>query len=74
MSEVKDTTALIGRYKQFIIIEREALWELKDRARELIKDSDNDTASWIKGQTINEVVEYLKQRNIYNQKEFRYNK
>ena len=73
-NEQKNKNAIIGTYKQYLIIEREALWELKDKARELINNSDNDTASYIKGQTINEIVKFIKEKNIYNEKELHYNK
>ena len=67
--ENNNRNTIIGTYKQYLIIEREALWELKDKARELLNNSDNDTASYVKGQTINEVVQFIKEKNIYNSKE-----
>ena len=65
-------TALFGNYKDYLIIEREDLHELKDRARELFAQAENDTASWHRADAIMEVVQFLKERNIYN-REFRIN-
>jgi hypothetical protein len=58
--------AVFGSYKEFLLIERSDLHELKDRARELFAQSENDTASWHRADAIMECVKFLKERNIYN--------
>jgi len=58
--------AVFGGYKEFLLIERSDLHELKDRARELFAKSENDTASWHRADAIMECVKFLKERNIYN--------
>ncbi len=58
--------AVFGGYKEFLLIERSDLHELKDRARELFAQSENDTASWHRADAITECVKFLKERNIYN--------
>ena len=58
--------AVFGSYKEFLLIERADLHELKDRARELFQQAENDTASWHRADAIMECVKFLKERNIYN--------
>ena len=58
--------AIFGSYKEFLLIERSDLHELKDRARELFEQAENDTASWHRADAIMECVKFLKERNIYN--------
>ena len=58
--------AIFGSYKEYLLIERSDLHELKDRARELFAQSENDTASWHRADAIMECVKFLKERNIYN--------
>jgi len=58
--------AVFGGYKEFLLIERSDLHELKDRARELFNQAENDTASWHRADAIMECVKFLKERNIYN--------
>ncbi len=58
--------AVFGSYKEFLLIERKDLHELKDRARELFEQAENDTASWHRADAIMECVKFLKERNIYN--------
>lgn len=58
--------AVFGGYKEFLLIERSDLHELKDRARELFQQAENDTASWHRADAIMECVKFLKERNIYN--------
>jgi hypothetical protein len=58
--------AVFGSYKEFLLIERSDLHELKDRARELFQQAENDTASWHRADAIMECVKFLKERNIYN--------
>ena len=40
--------------------------ELKDKARELFSQADNDTSAWHRADAIMECVKFLKERNIYN--------
>ena len=58
--------AILGSYKEYLLIERSDLHELKDRARELFNQAENDTASWHRADAIMECVKFLKERNIYN--------
>ena len=58
--------AVFGGYKEYLLIERSDLHELKDRARELFQQAENDTASWHRADAIMECVKFLKERNIYN--------
>lgn len=58
--------AVFGSYKEFLLIERSDLHELKDKARELFEQAENDTASWHRADAIMECVKFLKERNIYN--------
>ena len=58
--------AIFGNYKEYLLIERSDLHELKDKARELFSQADNDTASWHRADAIMECVKFLKERNIYN--------
>jgi len=51
-------------------MERKDLHRLKDRARELFAQADNDTGAWREANAIMECVKFLKERNIYN-REFR---
>ena len=64
--------AVFGGYKEFLLIERTDLHELKDRARELFEQAENDTASWHRADAIMECVQFIKERNIYN-REFKIN-
>mgnify|MGYP003343386647 CR=1 FL=1 len=57
---------IIGSYKEYIIIERSDLHELKDKAAKLLSEADNDISNYHKGITIMEVVKFIKERNIYN--------
>ena len=58
--------AIFGNYKEYLLIEMSDLHELKDRARELFNQAENDTASWHRADAIMECVKFLKERNIYN--------
>ncbi len=64
---------LIGGYKEFVIIERTALDELKQRAIELLKVADNDTSKYYEGMAIMDTIKFIKERNIYN-REFQFKK
>jgi hypothetical protein len=58
--------AIFGSYKEYLLIERSDLHELKDKARELFSQADNDTSAWHRADAIMECVKFLKERNIYN--------
>jgi hypothetical protein len=58
--------AIFGNYKEYLLIERSDLHELKDKARELFSHADNDTSAWHRADAIMECVKFLKERNIYN--------
>jgi hypothetical protein len=58
--------AIFGNYKEYLLIERSDLHELKDKARELFNQADNDTSAWHRADAIMECVKFLKERNIYN--------
>ncbi len=64
---------LIGGYKEFVIIERTDLDELKQRAIELLKVADNDTSKYYEGMAIMDTIKFIKERNIYN-REFQFKK
>jgi hypothetical protein len=72
MNTTNDKPAIFGNYKEYLLIERSDLHELKDRARELFAQAENDTAAWHRADAITECVKFLKERNIYN-REFKYN-
>jgi len=62
--------AAVGAYKEYLLIERKDLHRLKDKARELFAQADNDTGACREANAIMECVKFLKERNIYN-REFR---
>ncbi len=64
---------LIGGYKEFVIIERTDLDELKQRAIELLKVADNDTSKYYEAMAIMDTIKFIKERNIYN-REFQFKK
>jgi len=64
---------LIGGYKEFVIIERTTLDELKQRAIELLKVADNDTSKYYEAMAIMDTIKFIKERNIYN-REFQFKK
>lgn len=64
---------LIGGYKEFVIIERSDLDELKQRAIELLKVADNDTSKYYEAMAIMDTIKFIKERNIYN-REFQFKK
>ena len=63
---MENKNEIIGGYKEYIIIERSDLHELKDKAAQLLSEADNDISNYHKGITIMEVVKFLKERNLYN--------
>jgi hypothetical protein len=66
---------IIGGYKQFIVIERESLNELEYSATQKLKANEDRglNESYIEARTVLEVVEWIKENNIYN-KEFQIKK
>ncbi len=58
--------AAFGMYKEFLIISKEDIDELKNRAVELLKDADNDTSKYYEATAILDTIHYLRERNIYN--------
>ena len=50
--------AVFGGYKEFLLIERSDLHELKDKAKELFANAENDTASWHRADAIMECVKF----------------
>ena len=63
---MENKNEIIGGYKEYIIIERSDLHELKDKAAQLLSEAENDISNYHKGITIMEVVKFLKERNLYN--------
>jgi hypothetical protein len=59
---------VIGGYKEFILIERETLNELKEKAMEHLSNAENDISEYHKGMTIIDTIEWLKEKNLYNPK------
>jgi len=59
-----------GMYKEFLIVSKEDIEELKSKAIELLRDADNDTSKYYEATTILDTIHYLRERNIYN-REFR---
>jgi len=59
---------VIGGYKEFILIERESLKELKIKAVQHLANADTDISEYHKGMAIIDVIEWLKEKNLYNPK------
>ena len=57
---------VFGMYKEYLIISKEDIEELKSRAIELLKDADNDTSKYYEATAILDTIHYLRERNIYN--------
>lgn len=58
--------AAFGMYKEFLIISKEDIDELKNKAVELLRDADNDTSKYYEATAILDTIHYLRERNIYN--------
>ena len=72
MDNKKDNkSAVIGGYKEYILIEREDIQTLKDKAVELLKIADNDTSKYYEAMGIMDTIRFIKERNVYN-REFKY--
>lgn len=73
MDNNKDNkSTIIGGYKEYILIEREDIQTLKDKAIHLLKDADNDTSKYYEAMGIMDTIRFIKERNVYN-REFKYN-
>lgn len=73
MDNNKDNkSTIIGGYKEYILIEREDIQTLKDKAIELLKIADNDTSKYYEAMGIMDTIRFIKERNVYN-REFKYN-
>lgn len=57
---------IIGSYKEYVIIERNVLDELNEKAIQLDKDSKGIYSQGI-AKGITETIELIKERNIYTQ-------
>lgn len=55
-----------GMYKEFLIVSKEDIEELKTKAIELLRDADNDTSKYYEATAILDTIHYLRERNIYN--------
>ena len=55
---------IIGDYKQFVVLERTALDELLKRADDL--SEMDDVYSGVRATEIRNIVNFIKQNNIYN--------
>lgn len=59
-------SAVFGSYKEYLLIEREDIQTLKDKAVELLKVADNDTSKYYEAMAIMDTIRFLKERNVYN--------
>jgi hypothetical protein len=59
---------IIGSFKEFIVLEREALNELEYSATQKLKSNEDRGLSeaYIEAKTVLDVVEWIKENNIYN--------
>jgi hypothetical protein len=59
---------IIGGFKEFIVLEREALNELEYSATQKLKSNEDRGLSeaYIEAKTVLDVVEWIKENNIYN--------
>ena len=59
---------IIGLFKEFIVLEREALNELEYNATQKLKSNEDRGLSeaYIEAKTVLDVVEWIKENNIYN--------
>jgi hypothetical protein len=69
--KITNMNQIIGGYKEFLIIDRVTIRDLLEQADEL--DFNEEAYSSIRAAEIRRVVEFLKDRNIYN-KEFEFKK
>lgn len=59
---------VIGGYKDYILIERDSLKELKEKAMKHLSNADNDISEYHKGMAIIDTIEWIKENNLYNPK------
>lgn len=66
---------IIGGFKEFIVIERESLNELEYSANQKLKANEDRglSESYIEAKAVLEVVQWIKENNIYN-REFKLKK
>lgn len=66
---------IIGGFKEFIVIERESLNELEYSANQKLKANEDRglSESYIEAKSVLEVVQWIKENNIYN-REFKLKK
>lgn len=59
---------IIGTYKQFIIVERDALIEFENKAKQIMDSAQNDhnVEDIRKAKVMFECIEWIKENNIYN--------
>ncbi len=59
---------IIGSFKEFIVLEREALNELEYNATQKLKSNEDRGLSetYIEAKAVLDVVEWIKENNIYN--------
>jgi hypothetical protein len=64
---------IIGGFKEFIVLEREALNELEYSATQKLKANEDRglSESYIEAKAVLEVVRWIKENNIYN-KDFKF--
>ncbi len=63
---------IIGGFKEFIVIEREALNQLEYDANQKLKSNEDRglSESYIEAKAVLDVVQWIKENNVYN-KEFK---
>jgi hypothetical protein len=59
---------VIGSYKEYILIERDSLIELKQKASEHLSNAEFDISEYHRGMAIMDVIEWIKENNLYNPK------
>ncbi len=59
---------IIGGFKEFIVLEREALNELEYSATQKLKSNEDRglSESYIEAKAVLDVVQWIKENNIYN--------
>jgi hypothetical protein len=59
---------IIGSFKEFIVLEREALNELEYSATQKLKSNEDRglSESYIEAKAVLDVVQWIKENNIYN--------
>ncbi len=59
---------IIGGFKEFIVLEREALNELEYSATQKLKSNEDRglSESYIEAKAVLDVIQWIKENNIYN--------